>query len=273
MVAVSVREKSGTRRGSGVCVRRPNEILTSDRLVGSSTAVEVTTSDGVVHRARILGRDSTTDLVLLTLDGGVPIAAPAVHAPRTGDTVWVVGAPSPGDPALWMSSGMVASTDSLVSLRTGPTTSGLLETAAVSSTTASGGALVDSAGNVTGIILSPVGNGPHDLRGARSRPRSSVADELRIHGHTTHGALGINGIDAPAGPTVTAVVAGGPAATRGHARRRRARASRRARRRLDGRRHGASSVTTLPASRSWWTSGAGSRSLALSPTLAGMVPR
>ena len=39
----------------------------------------------------------------------------------------------------------------------------------------------------------------------------SIADDLRSLGHARHGALGINGIDAPAGPTVTAVVAGGPA--------------------------------------------------------------
>jgi S1-C subfamily serine protease len=39
----------------------------------------------------------------------------------------------------------------------------------------------------------------------------SIADDLRSHGYASHGALGINGIDAAAGPTVTAVVAGGPA--------------------------------------------------------------
>ncbi len=43
----------------------------------------------------------------------------------------------------------------------------------------------------------------------------SIADDLRVYGYATHGALGISGIDAAAGPTVTAVIAGGPAAHAG----------------------------------------------------------
>ena len=109
-----------------------------------------------------------------------------------------------------MSTGVLASTDSLVSIGTGPTTSGLLETGAASSSASSGGALVDAAGNVTGIVLSPVG----DSRMTYAVPIEtalSIADDLRLHGYARHGALGINGIDAPAGPTVTGVVVGGPA--------------------------------------------------------------
>lgn len=214
MVAVSVRDTSGTRRGSGVCVRRAHEILTSDRLIGSSAKINVTTSDGVVHRARIVGRDPTTDLVLLHLDTRLPTVAPSARVARAGDTVWVVGAPSPGDKTPWISSGMVASTDSIVALATGPTTSGLLETGAASGAASSGGALIDAAGHVAGIVLSPVG----DSRMTYALPIAtalSIADDLRSQGYTTHGALGINGIDTPDGPTVTGLVAGGPAARAG----------------------------------------------------------
>jgi S1-C subfamily serine protease len=109
-----------------------------------------------------------------------------------------------------MSTGVVASTDSLVSLGSGPTTSGLLETAAASGPASSGGALVDADGNVTGIVLSPVG----DSRMTYAVPIGTalaIAADLRQLGYARHGALGINGTDAPAGPTVTAVVTGGPA--------------------------------------------------------------
>ena len=69
-------------RGSGVGVRRTrgtvttaSEILTSNRLVGSSDhVVSATTSDGVVHQALIVGRDATSDLVLLRLASGIPAA-------------------------------------------------------------------------------------------------------------------------------------------------------------------------------------------------------
>lgn len=222
VVAVSARGANGIRRGSGVCVRRSGEILTSNRLVGNATTVQVTTADGVVHQAQVAGRDTTTDLVLLTVAAdasvlstatsdklGVP-AQSAPDSPRAGDTVWVVGAPSPGDSSLWMSSGLVASIDSRVAVSNGPTTSGLLETAAASGAASSGGALVDRAGDVTGIVLSPIGND----RVTYAVPIStalSVADDLRAQGFTTHGALGINGVNSPSGPTVKELEAGGPA--------------------------------------------------------------
>jgi len=220
-VAVSAHDRNRTRRGSGVCVRRTGEILTSDRLVGNAAKIDVTTADGVVHHARVIGRDSTTDLALLGLDSAAKpaettpatFAIPptfAASAPEAGDTAWVVGAPRPGDSAPWMSSGLVASTDSLVAFASGPTTSGLLETAAASSPASSGGALVDRAGDITGIVLAPVG----DDRMTYAVPIStalSIASSLRTVGHATHGALGISGIDASDGPTVTKVFPGGPA--------------------------------------------------------------
>ena len=217
VVTVSVHDESGTRRGSGVCVRRTRgittsakEILTSNRLVGTSEHIKVTTSDGVVHTAKIVGRDAISDLVLLRLDSGIPAAASAPRSPRTGDTVWVVSAARAGGASPWMTKGDVASTDSLVSVGSGPTTSGLLETDAASGPASSGGALVDADGNVTGIVLSPVA----DSRMTYAVPIGTalaIAADLRQLGYARHGALGINGMDAPAGPTVTALVEGGPA--------------------------------------------------------------
>jgi putative serine protease PepD len=222
VVAVSARSDEGTRRGSGVCVHASGEILTSERLVGDATKVTVTTADGAVHAARVVGRDTTTDLVLLALASdpsngtdpapaqlGVP-APFTTSAPHTGDTVWVVGAPSPGDSSLWMSSGLLASSDSMVAVPDGPTTSGLLETAAASGSGSSGGALVDRSGDVTGIVLSPIG----EDRVTYAVPITTalaVAADLRRQGYTTHGALGINGVTNSAGATVTEVVPGGPA--------------------------------------------------------------
>jgi putative serine protease PepD len=39
----------------------------------------------------------------------------------------------------------------------------------------------------------------------------TVANDLRAQGYTSHGALGIDGINAAAGPTVTSMVNDGPA--------------------------------------------------------------
>jgi len=219
VVAVSVHDGQGTRRGSGVFVRRSGEILTSDRLVGQAKKIDVTTADGEVRSARVVGRDATTDLVLLRVvaNGSNAVNASfgtearfASSAPKTGDSVYVVGAPSPGDSEPWLSNGLVASTDSLVSVDRGPTTSGLLETAAASSTASSGGALVDRNGKVTGIVLAPI-SGSRMTYAVPITTALTVANDLRAQGYTPHGALGIDGINAPDGPTVTSMVSDGPA--------------------------------------------------------------
>lgn len=221
VVAVSVHDGRGTRRGSGVNVRRSGEILTSDRLIGQAKKIDVTSADGKVRRARVVGRDTTTDLVLLRVvadrSNATAISATfgtaarfASTAPKAGDSVFVVGAPSPGDSEPWLSAGLVASTDSLVSVDRGPTTSGLLETAAASSAASSGGALVDRTGKVTGIVLAPI-SGSRMTYAVPITTALTVANDLRAHGYTPHGALGIDGINAPGGPTVTSMLNDGPA--------------------------------------------------------------
>jgi S1-C subfamily serine protease len=67
---------------------------------------------------------------------------------------------------------------------------------------------------VTGIVLSPVG----DDRMTYAVPISTalaVATDLRTHGYAIHGALGISGVNDPNGPTVSGVIANGPAAHAG----------------------------------------------------------
>ena len=152
-------------------------------------------------------------------DSAKALAEPAQFASRAvraGDTVWVVGAPQPGDSPPWMSSGLVASTDSLVAIveradhQWPPRDRGRRRAPAL-------------IGRRVGRRLRrrhrhrPLARRrqPDDLRGADRAPRSSIANDLRAHGYATHGALGINGINASSGPTVSGVVAGGPAARAG----------------------------------------------------------
>src|SRR5437868_7138366 len=49
IVAIAARDGRGTRRGSGVCVRHAGRVLTSARVVGNATQVDVLTGDGQQH--------------------------------------------------------------------------------------------------------------------------------------------------------------------------------------------------------------------------------
>ena len=123
IVAIAARDGRGTRRGSGVCVRHAGRVLTSARLVGDANTVDVITRDNQKHTAKVVGRDRTTDLVLLELDeaSNVPAARLADASPAAGSPVWIVGAARPGASDLWVSGGMLSSTDALLAVDDGPT--------------------------------------------------------------------------------------------------------------------------------------------------------
>jgi putative serine protease PepD len=216
LIAITVRDATGTRRGSGVCVRHGGQVLTSARLLGNATTATVQTTSGQRFTARVLARDKTTDLALLTVESGydLPAADLATRAALSGTQVWIIGAPTPGTTALWMSGGMLSSTSSIAWNKNGPDTGGLLETDAIASDAAQGGALIDRSGAVVGIVLGHVGTS----RTTFAVPIGTavvVAEQLRANGKAAHGSAGLVGSDADDGPTVVKVDAGGPASQAG----------------------------------------------------------
>jgi putative serine protease PepD len=214
VVAVLAVDGKGSRRGSGVCVRHGSQVLTSTRVVGDAATVEVVTTDGTRHTARVAGRDLVTNLALLDLEGDteVPAAPLAATPPTTGAPVWIVGAGRAATP--WMSHGMAASTDALVASTDGPTTAGLLEIDAASNAGVVGGALVNASGSVTGIVLGHV-NGSATTYAVNIDVAVEVAHQLDADGVAQHGALGVSGVDTPTGPMVIDMPRHGAAALAG----------------------------------------------------------
>ncbi|HEX5097007.1 MAG TPA: S1C family serine protease [Acidimicrobiia bacterium] len=214
LVVLTVRDDKGARRAAGVCVRRNGDILTSARFVDGVQSAEVTTADGTTTGARVLATDTATDIALLSVGEALEAPPMANEKPRPGDPVWLVGPPVKEDAEPWMSSGVVTADDALVADEPGPTIGGLLQTDASYSAQASGGALVDSDGKLTGIVLGPVG----DNGVTYAMPIANamqIARALRTDGHVPHGSLGLVGIDTAQGPTVTEVAGGGSAAKAG----------------------------------------------------------
>jgi putative serine protease PepD len=212
IVAVRVLGKSGSRTGSGVCIRHAGQVLTSARLVAGATRLELVTSDGTVRIAHVIGTDRASDLALLSINGALEAAdLAAPDSLKVGDSVYAVGADSTGTP--WVSTGIVSSLDTRVASG-GTTMTGLIQSNALTEPAVAGGALLDSSGRVTGIVMTPV-NGqlttvvPILLAGR-------VADDLRARGYVDHGWLGLAGKATGHGQlVVTAIAANGPSARAG----------------------------------------------------------
>ena len=208
IVAVRVIGKTGSRTGSGVCIRHAGQVLTSARLVAGARRIELVTSDGTVRVARVIGRDTASDLALLATDGS--LMAADLAAPRSlkvGAPVYAVGADSTGTP--WVSEGIVSSLDTRVA-SDGTTMTGLVESNALTEPAVAGGALLDASGRVAGIVMSAVNGRPTTIA-VPIVLASRIADDLRANGRVDHGWLGLAGAVTPHGQVVvTALAPGGP---------------------------------------------------------------
>src|SRR5882757_6152053 len=84
-----------TGQGSGFFISADGFAVTNNHVVDGADKVEVTTDDGKVFKAKVIGTDARTDLALIKVEGGsdFPFAKLSDSKPRIGDWVLAVGNP------------------------------------------------------------------------------------------------------------------------------------------------------------------------------------
>src|ERR1700722_2708527 len=84
-----------TGQGSGFFISADGYAVTNNHVVDGADKVEVTTDDGTVYKANVIGTDARTDLALIKVEGGsnFPFAKLSDGNPRIGDWVLAVGNP------------------------------------------------------------------------------------------------------------------------------------------------------------------------------------
>ncbi len=189
-VGSSIVRVHGRRRhpGSGV-VYAADLVLTAGHVLEREEDLSVDTADGRNLAARFLGRDHSTDLAVLRVDGlGVEPATPAGGEARVGQISLAVASPGRGEgPRATM--GIVSSVGGPIRTRRGPRLERYIQTDASPYPGLSGGPLVDVDGNVVGIMVAGWGRGaafavPADLAWR-------VAGTLQERGTVKRGYLGI----------------------------------------------------------------------------------
>src|SRR6202049_3661110 len=80
-----------TGQGSGFFISADGYAVTNNHVVDGADKVEVTTDDGTVYKAKVIGTDARTDLALIKVEGGsnFSFAKLSDGKPRIGD--WVLG--------------------------------------------------------------------------------------------------------------------------------------------------------------------------------------
>jgi serine protease Do len=184
------RHNTITGQGSGFFISADGYAVTNNHVVDKAESVEVTTDDGKVHKAKVIGTDPRTDLALIKVEGGsFPYVKLADQSPRIGDWVIAVGNP-------FGLGGTV--TAGIVSARGRDIGAGayddFIQIDAPVNKGNSGGPTFDTEGNVIGVntaIFSPSGGSVGIAFAIPAATVKSVISQLKDHGSVTRGWIGV----------------------------------------------------------------------------------
>src|ERR671916_762786 len=158
-VAASVVRAHGRRRrsGSGV-VFAQDMVLTASHVLEREEDLSVVTADGRTLPARLAGRDPSTDLAVLRVEGlDIEPATSAEGDARVGQISLAIGHSHGEGPRATL--GVVSSVGGPIRTRRGPRLERYIQTDATPYPGFSGGPLIDVRGNVLGILVSGWGRG------------------------------------------------------------------------------------------------------------------
>jgi serine protease Do len=214
-------------QGSGFFISADGYAVTNNHVVEKAESVEVTTDDGKVYTAKVIGTDPKTDIALIKVDGRTdfPFVALGDKPPRIGD--WVIAVGNPFGLGGTVTAGIVSARGR--DIGAGPYDDFIQIDAPVNKGN-SGGPTFDVDGNVIGVntaIYSPSGGSVGIAFAIPSDTVKNVVFQLKEKGTVTRGWIGVQiqpvnadiadslGLKAAEGALVAEPQAGSPAVAAG----------------------------------------------------------
>jgi serine protease Do len=179
-----------TGQGSGFFISRDGYAVTNNHVVQNAENVQVTTDDGKIYSAKVIGTDTRTDLALIKIDGNdFPFVKLADTPPRIGD--WVLAVGNPFGLGGTVTAGIVSARGR--DIGAGPYDDFIQIDAPVNKGN-SGGPTFDVDGNVIGVntaIFSPSGGSVGIAFDIPADTVKNVIAQLRDKGTVTRGWIGV----------------------------------------------------------------------------------
>ena len=189
--------------GSGVVISEDGLIMTNHHVIDNSTQVRVIFEDGRMYESEIIGSDRLTDIGLLKITASnlVPISIGNSEALKVGDLAVAIGHPLTLGAAPTVTTGVVSALERRLDvggevMNSGVTLFGLIQTDAPITRGSSGGALINSNGELIGITtaIATADVGAEGLGFAVPVNLAlGIADDLLKEGRILHAFLGILG--------------------------------------------------------------------------------
>ncbi len=179
-----------TGQGSGFFITADGYAVTNNHVVQKAENVQVTTDDGKIYAAKVIGTDPRTDLALIKVDGkDFPYVKFADATPRIGD--WVLAVGNPFGLGGTVTAGIVSARGR--DIGAGPYDDFIQIDAPVNKGN-SGGPSFDVDGNVIGVntaIFSPSGGSVGIAFDIPADTVKTVIAQLRDKGSVTRGWIGV----------------------------------------------------------------------------------
>ena len=164
--------------------------MTNNHVVEKAESVQVTTDDGKIHTAKVIGTDPRTDLALIKVEGGpFPYVKLSDKSPRIGD--WVLAVGNPFGLGGTVTAGIVSARGRDIGASA---YDDFIQIDAPVNKGNSGGPTFDTEGNVIGVntaIFSPSGGSVGIAFAIPADTVKSVIAQLKDHGSVTRGWIGV----------------------------------------------------------------------------------
>ncbi len=185
------RHETIVGEGSGFFISPDGYAVTNNHVVNHASSVQVTTDNGTIYTAKVVGTDPKTDLALIKVDSksDFPYVQFASHRPKVGD--WVVAVGNPFGLGGTVTAGIVSAQGR--DIGAGPYDDYVQIDAPINKGN-SGGPAFDVDGNVIGVntaIYSPSGGSVGIGFDIPADTAKMVVAELKKDGHVTRGWLGV----------------------------------------------------------------------------------
>lgn len=198
VAALLVSRQGASHHASAVVLRSDGYLVTDAATVEGADEIDVVLHGGPAGVARTVGVDHATGIAVLHLDTDVEGAVLADEADtlRVGARTMAVGATPDGGWDLTVSTGIVSAVGRRLE-SAGTTRHGMILLDGPIAPGMAGGALVDRAGVVVGILHGTEAVSPEMSAGVATPIGlvRHVADQIIEHGRATHVWLGLHGTD------------------------------------------------------------------------------
>ena len=150
------RPRQGAGAGSGVIMSQDGYIVTNNHVIDGASAVEVTLNENRTYKAKVVGRDPSTDLAVLKIDGENLPHIEFGNSDQVQVGVWVLAVGNPFNLESTVTAGIVSAKGRDINIlgnapNGASAVESFIQTDAAVNPGNSGGALVNTRGELIGI--------------------------------------------------------------------------------------------------------------------------